>query len=86
MRFFIALSLMWASATAASSLNWEGHDEWMAEMPAAVEYDRAQPGAAAKRKLKPCAEPRTAYDQVPLPGRNCLAPQKDRGHQPETAK
>ena len=76
MRIFIPLVLISASAPAALALNWEGHDEWMTEMPAALEYDQAHPEAAAKWKLKPCAEPQNAYDQVPLPGRNCVVPGK----------
>ncbi len=71
MRFLMTLLLVWATPSAALALNWEGHDEWMTEMPAAIQYDQAHPEAAAKWKLKPCAEPRNAYDQVPLPGRNC---------------
>ncbi len=86
MRIFIALALISASAPAALALNWEGHDEWMTEMPAAVTYDQAHPEAAAKWKLKPCAAPQNAYDQVPLPGRNCADLDKSPKKIPETVR
>ncbi len=86
MRFFTAFLLVSVSGSSALALNWEGHDEWMTEMTAAVEYDQAHPQAAPNWRLKPCAEPKNAYDQVPLPGRNCTDRKKSPKQMPEAVK
>ena len=62
------------------AMNWEGHDDWMADMPAALQYDDAHPAARPDRTLKVCAANLdNPYEQVPLRDRNCL----EKGQKPK---
>ena len=51
------------------AMNWEGHDDWMKDHPAAVELER-QFEQAAPLPPAPCAEESVGldnpYEQVPL--------------------
>ena len=51
------------------AMNWEGHEDWMADHPAAAEFERAVKGAEPLPP-KPCSRvlDRTGnpYEQVPL--------------------
>lgn len=58
----------------ALAMNWEGHDDWMADHPAATALERAA-GRARPLPPMPCGErPVTngnPYEQVPLAGDAC---------------
>jgi hypothetical protein len=86
MRLWLGLLLVLPPWHGALALNWEGHDDWMAELPAAVDLDRAHPVDPPRAKLKPCAKPANSYDQVPLPGRNCLDPTPSPVKAPEAVR
>jgi len=51
------------------AMNWEGHDDWMAEIPASLIYEQAT-GPARPLPPAPCGDrqalPDNPYDQVPL--------------------
>ena len=58
----------------AHAMNWEGHDDWMADMEPALIYQEAAPHAVP-RKGGGCPLPReeaqdhpedNAYEQIPL--------------------
>jgi hypothetical protein len=40
-----ALPMLILSAIPGSAMNWEGHDDWMADQPAAIEYAASAPKA-----------------------------------------
>lgn len=76
MKFLIAAVLL---AAPAQAMNWEGHDDWMSDHPAALEY---QPESKARTsRLPPCdlrAPAINPYEQIPLPHQNCRKePEKD---------
>ena len=55
-------------------MNWEGHDDWMADYGVGLEY--AGPERPDREPLPPCPTIETAlnpYEQVPLPEQNCRA-------------
>jgi hypothetical protein len=58
----------------ALAMNWEGHDDWMADHPAAVALERAA-GQAQPLPPTPCNEHPIAssnpYEQVPLAADAC---------------
>jgi len=65
-------------------MNWEGHDDWMAELAPAHEYRDAVPLARPLEKpTSICAAPQAdralnPYEQVPLAGSRCRAPAVER--------
>ena len=65
-------------------MNWEGHDDWMADLAPALLYREAVPRAqapperpAAFPAIRPAARP-NPYEQVPLDRPDCRAPQEER--------
>ena len=73
MRIGLAL---FALTLPAQAINWEGHDDWLADQPAAQEYEQSLKGTAAPQlkavKPKPCqprgtaaALPENPYEPVP---------------------
>lgn len=76
MKWLAAIALL-SSSVPALAMNWEGHDDWMADHPAAValerqvEEARPLPPAPCGARLSAAGNP---YEQVPLPGSPCTAP------------
>ncbi|MEZ5923686.1 MAG: hypothetical protein R3D57_04810 [Hyphomicrobiaceae bacterium] len=64
------------AASPARALNWEGHDEWFHDVTPFRSFTdlvpKAPPGRlpTCEERAKRAAE--NAYEQVPLPGTNCL--------------
>lgn len=61
----------------ALAMNWEGHDDWMEDHPAAVALE-GQAGEARPLPPTPCGERQSGadnpYEQVPLRENSCTAP------------
>jgi hypothetical protein len=56
------------------AMNWEGHDDWMADLPPAIEFQAN--AADANLPLRPsdaCGSftPRNPYEQIPLATDTC---------------
>jgi len=69
---------------AAQAMNWEGKDDWMADIAPAVIYENAAPHAKplpdSACPVKPEKKAKhNPYEQVPLARKNCPddAPQQD---------
>lgn len=68
--------LLIGCAGPALAMNWEGHDDWMADKGPAVIYEQAVPhavlvpdaGACARAAPQDTANP---YEQIPLDGPDC---------------
>lgn len=77
----IAAIYVGISTSSSQAMNWEGHDDWMADLPAALVLQAATPVALPQRSLKLCRlDPsRDPYDQIPLPTDICRmgSPVKD---------
>ena len=62
----------------AHAMNWEGHDDWMADAGPALDYRHAAPHAViVPESARSCAERASAgnpYEQVPLDTHDCRAP------------
>lgn len=79
MRRVLALIVMACMAAGqADAMNWEGHDDWMADQPAAADYQAAlRPGMS--RALPPPVDCAAAppldnpYEQVPAGKSACAA-------------
>lgn len=64
------------STLPAIAMNWEGHDDWMADLPAAIELQEATTPAVLPLRRSPACRadvPRNAYDQIPLATDMCRA-------------
>lgn len=61
----------------AHAMNWEGHDDWMADMEPAVIYEKAAPHAAPRPEVDCPVSHEEAednpYEQIPLDRHNCPA-------------
>jgi len=74
--------LLIGCAGPALAMNWEGHDDWMADTGPAVVYEQAAPHAVLLPEGKvACAGAAPAdavnpYEQIPLGGQDCRAPAK----------
>ena len=73
------LMLLWSMP--AHAMNWEGHDDWMADMEPALIYQEAAPHAAPPQGNR-CPESQeearhtaanNAYEQIPLAAHGCPA-------------
>ena len=64
--------MMWSIA--APAMNWEGHDDWMADMEPALVYEKAAP-AAAPQKQQTCGDRQerehNPYEQIELDRGKC---------------
>jgi hypothetical protein len=77
------LTLCWASA--AFAMNWEGHDDdWMKDLPHALDFKAAVGAAPPKPDRRPCVHPddvgkvpENVYDQVPLRHQVCAGQPPD---------
>ena len=72
--FLLILMLLFLSAP-AGAMNWEGKDDWMADMEPALVYETSSPHARPQPD-KPCpvseAEVKdNPYEQVPLVRHGC---------------
>lgn len=76
--------LLIACAGPAQAMNWEGHDDWMADAGPALLYKDAvtaaraveQPPAACPADVK--KEVRNPYEQIPLERPDCRAREEER--------
>jgi hypothetical protein len=71
--------LLIGCAGPAQAMNWEGHDDWMADKGPAVVYEQAVPHAVLVPDAGACARvaPQDAanpYEQIPLNGHDCRPP------------
>lgn len=72
--------LILGCATPAQAMNWEGHDDWMADAGPALVYQHAAPHAViVPEGRSPCPQPPASrapnpYEQVPLDRHDCRAP------------
>jgi hypothetical protein len=88
MRLGLALALVVFGVGPALAMNWEGHDDWMADHPAALAYEReASPAPPVGRRTSPCISEDevgqavvNAYEQVPL--RRHICPATTKPHEP----
>ena len=73
------LLLLWPLP--AHAMNWEGHDDWMADMEPALIYQEAAPHAvprrgddcpASRKEAKDAAED-NVYEQIPFAVHTCPA-------------
>lgn len=62
-------------------MNWEGHDDWMADMAPALVYEQEAPHAVLRvapgarcgdREASSAANP---YEQIPLERHDCATPE-----------
>jgi hypothetical protein len=59
-------------ASPALAMNWEGKDDWMAEIPQAQALEHHLPSALPKATKFCASAPSTnPYEQVQIPGKNC---------------
>ena len=72
----LALILLLLLPASAQAMNWEGKDDWMADMEPAVIYEEASPHATPLPDAACAAEPeekaeKNPYEQVPLARHDC---------------
>lgn len=64
----------------AQAMNWEGHDDWMADAGPALVYEHAAPHAVIVPEDRdrcsgfPAAASGNPYEQIPLDRHDCRAP------------
>ena len=80
-------SLLMLCSGPALAMNWEGHDDWMADMEPALTYEQAVPHAMPRKGQGSC--PQTAeqtehnpYEQIPLSAHGCTAAGEGQPAQP----
>ena len=76
--------LLIAGSCPAQAMNWEGHDDWMADLGPALLYRQAVPEARSL-PLPPAVCParddetlRNPYEQIPLQRPDCRAREEER--------
>ena len=78
MRMLTVIALL-AGTQPAFAMNWEGHDDWMAEFPPAQAFSDAAPEAKPLLPrdcpIGPVVNSENPYEQIPLPRHNCPMPQ-----------
>ncbi|WP_421694658.1 hypothetical protein [Aestuariivirga sp.] len=66
-------------ASPAQAMNWEGHDDWMADIDPAIAFEHSVPQAAAipavpaRCKEGESTKANNPYEQIPLPHHDCRA-------------
>ena len=76
--------LLIGCAGPAQAMNWEGHDDWMADAGPALLYKDAVPAArTVQRPSTVCPtdgskEVRNPYEQIPLERPDCRAREEER--------
>jgi hypothetical protein len=75
MRLVFGIACLFA-ATPALAMNWEGKEDWLNDLPQALEFGDQLPRPQAA-PLKPCREEPAdnPYEQVQIPGKNCMPPE-----------
>jgi hypothetical protein len=78
MRAFLTCLLI-GCAGPALAMNWEGHDDWMADKGPAMVYEQAVPHAILVPDASACADAppvdaANPYEQVPLERHDCRTP------------
>jgi hypothetical protein len=78
MRAFLTCLLI-SCAGPALAMNWEGHDDWMADKGPAMVYEQAVPHAILVPDANACADAppvdaANPYEQVPLERHDCRTP------------
>lgn len=62
-------------ATPAFAMNWEGKEDWMAEIPQAQDFENQGPPVASRiTKICNPLPSSNPYEQVQIPGKNCRPP------------
>jgi hypothetical protein len=74
----LALGVLLVLPPSAQAMNWEGKEDWMADMEPAVIYEGAVPHATPPPDAACAAAPEqkaenNPYEQVPLPRHDCPA-------------
>jgi len=70
----VAIICVSISTFPSYAMNWEGHDDWMADLPHALELQAATPVVTLpQRPLQICRVdiPSNPYDQIPLVTDKC---------------
>jgi hypothetical protein len=78
MRALLTLLLI-GCAGPALAMNWEGHDDWMADNGPAVVFEQSVPHAILAPEARTCTDAAPAdaanpYEQIPLNGNDCRTP------------
>lgn len=71
---FLAAALLVVAPSVSLAMNWEGHDDWMLDNPAAIELQAAQPETPAPLdSYRDCRDAAVGnpYEQIPLAVRKC---------------
>jgi hypothetical protein len=74
MKPLLAVAFLVLVPNASVAMNWEGHDDWMLDHPAAIELQAAQPETPAPLdSYRDCRETAIGnpYEQIPLTVRKC---------------
>ena len=64
--------ILFGVSNPATAMNWEGHDDWMVDHPAAMAFGDAVPEARPVRRGPACGSkgnvdaPDNPYEQIPL--------------------
>src|SRR3954452_21459702 len=53
-RFLLVLAVLSTGGASASAMNWEGHEDWMIDLPAARAFEDAVPAARPSRAPRAC--------------------------------
>src|SRR4051812_43047888 len=53
-RFLLVLAVLSTGGASASAMNWEGHEDWMIDLPAARAFEDAVPAARPSRARRAC--------------------------------
>jgi hypothetical protein len=71
-----------AGTQPAFAMNWEGHDDWMAEFPPVQAFidsaPEAKPPSPRDCPIGPVARADNPDEQIPLPRHNCPVPQPEK--------
>jgi hypothetical protein len=70
----LAIIALLAGTQSVFAMNWEGHDDWMAEFPPAQAFVDAAPITRPLPRdcpIRPVARADNSYEQIPLPRHNC---------------
>ena len=71
---FLLAGLLALMPSVSLAMNWEGHDDWMLDNPAAIELQAAQPETPEPLdSYRDCREAAidNPYEQIPLTVRKC---------------
>jgi len=72
-----------------NAMNWEGHDDWMVDLPAAIVLQSATPTTPLPKRTPPACRsdtPPNPYEQIPLATHICPVVSPAIGHEGSGAK